>query len=157
MRGWFDISSLDFDQRQQDNAGILASTESVRDLIQNEIDRGVLANNIILAGFSQGGAVALYTALTHNQQLGGILALSTYLPLQQSLLAEHTIKQLTMPIMMAHGNYDNVIPLSVGTQSRDFMQQLGIDIEWFAYDIAHSVSQEEIHQISHWFRHRFGM
>jgi len=157
MRGWYDIATLDFDQREQDAEGTLASYDAVDDLIQNEISRGVSAENIILAGFSQGGAMALYTALTHELQLGGVVALSTYLPLQNAVLDKLRINNRRLPIMMAHGRLDDVIPVAVGTQSRDFMLQHGVEIEWFEYDIAHSVSLDEIQQMSQWFKRVFGM
>jgi len=157
MRGWYDIATTDFDQREQDIEGTLASYEAVDDLIKNEITRGVEANNIVLAGFSQGGAIALYTALTHELQLGGVLALSTYLPLQNMVVEKWTDKNRHIPILMAHGSFDDVIPIAVATQSRDFLMQHNIELEWFEYAIAHSVSLEEIQQMSSWFKRVFGM
>jgi len=157
MRGWYDIATMDFDQREQDVEGTLASYEAVDDLIQNEISRGVAPGNIVLAGFSQGGAIALYTALTHELQLGGVLALSTYLPLQDTVLEKWTQKNRSLPIMMAHGSFDDVIPISVANQTRDFLNQHNLDLEWFEYAIAHSVSSEEIQQMSVWFKRVFGM
>lgn len=157
MRGWYDITSPDFDHREQDVEGTLASFDAVDDLIQNEISQGVAAENIILAGFSQGGAIALFTALTHELKLGGVLALSTYLPLQDTVLEKRQSQARSIPIMMAHGSHDDVISISHAQQSRDFMQRNGIEVEWYEYPIAHSVSTEEIDQMSLWFKRLFGM
>lgn len=157
MRGWYDITSPDFDQREQDIEGTLASFDAVDDLIRNEISKGVAAENIILAGFSQGGAIALFTALTHELNLGGVLALSTYLPLQDKVLEKLQTQPRSIPVMMAHGSHDDVISISHAQQSREFLQQNKINVEWFEYPIAHSVSSDEINQMSLWFKRLFGM
>ncbi len=157
MRGWYDITSLDFSQREQDIEGTMASFTAVDDLIQNEIARGVPASNIILAGFSQGGAVALFTALTHDLELGGVLAMSAYLPLQEQVKEKLTANKRNIPLMLAHGTQDDVINIVHAQNSRDFLQAAGVEVEWYDYPIAHSVSSDEILQTSLWFKRLFGM
>ncbi|MBX2825131.1 MAG: alpha/beta fold hydrolase [Gammaproteobacteria bacterium] len=157
MRGWYDITSLDFDQREQDIDGTEDSAIAVRDLINDQIAQGVPAEHIILAGFSQGGAVALYTALTHTEKLGGVLALSTYLPLHVQVREKLSAVNTGMPILMAHGTADDVINIRHAESSREVLKQLGIDVEWHAYPIAHSVSLDEIEEVSRWLKRLFGM
>lgn len=157
MRGWYDITSLDFDQREQDIAGTEESALAVRDLIDDQIAQGVPAENIILAGFSQGGAVALYTALTHPQTLGGILALSTYLPLHDHVRASLSAANAKIPILMAHGSADDVINIRHAEASRVVLEDMGLNVEWHAYPIAHSVSLDEIEEVSRWLKRLFGM
>ncbi len=153
MRAWYDITGTEM-IRQEDDAGIRRSAQAIRDLIQKENDRGVATGNIILAGFSQGGAIALHTALRYPESLAGILALSTYLPLSAQLdLEAHTANQSTA-IFMAHGLYDPVIPLILAESSRKRLQQAGYSVEWHSYPMPHAVSPEEIRDISHWFRQR---
>ena len=151
MRGWYDIVSLDFDQRGQDSDGINASAKAVRQLISDQQLLGIPPEKVVLAGFSQGGAIALYTALTHTEKLAGVLALSTYLPLQDTLcnLPSH-VNQL--PIMMAHGLYDDVIAVRHAEQSRDFLTGLGLAVDWHTYPMAHAVNNEEIIQIAGWLK-----
>lgn len=157
MRGWYDINSMDFGSRQQDSAGIKESASMVADLIDNEIARGVPASRITLAGFSQGGAIALYAGLTGRHQLGGILALSTYMPIQDESLPLITQERLTVPVFMAHGEYDDVIHISYAEQSRDALIARQVSVEWHAFPIAHSVSAEEVHELSNWLKRQFGM
>lgn len=154
MRAWYDISGLEM-IRQEDEAGVRQSAELVRGLIEKENARGISSANVILAGFSQGGAIALHTGLRYPETLAGILALSTYLPLSGSLENEvHTANQST-PIFMGHGLYDPVIPLMLGESSRSKLQKAGYEVEWHSYPMPHSVCPEEIQQIGDWLRQRF--
>jgi len=157
MRGWYDINSLDFGSRQQDSAGIKESASLISDLIDNEIQRGIPASRITLAGFSQGGAIALYAGLTGKHKLGGILALSTYMPIQDVAIPLITEDRLSVPIFMAHGEADDVIQIRYAEQSRDALQAHNINLEWHSYAIAHSVSADEVVDVSTWFKRQFGM
>ena len=157
MRGWYDITSLEFSDRTQDVTGISESREAINDLIANEISKGIPASNIILAGFSQGGAIALYTGMTYPEKLGGIVALSTYFPMQETAQQTLTDAQKTIPVFMAHGLADDVINLRYAEQSHEFMKENGIDVEWHTFPIGHSVSSDEIKKIELWFKLLFGM
>lgn len=157
MRAWYDISSIDFEEREQDAEGIKDSALAIGDLIDNEISRGVPASRITLAGFSQGGAIALYTGLTSSHRLGGILALSSYLPLQAEVLASIGEQQQSVPVLMAHGTADDVVRLRYGEQSRAALEASGIPLEWHTYPISHSVSGDEVADLSAWLKRQFGM
>ena len=157
MRAWYDLTSLDFEQREDDVEGTLSSVESIVELIDQEIEKGIKSENIILAGFSQGGAIALYTGITHNLKLGGILALSTYLPLQQQALDNVSDANRNIPIFMAHGNFDETIKPVFAERSRDLLEHSGFTVEWHNYPIAHSVSVDEISDIAVWLKRQFGM
>jgi phospholipase/carboxylesterase len=149
MRAWYDI--LGFDRKAaEDAAGIRASAAAVTELIDSEVERGMPAERIVLAGFSQGGAIALQTALREPRGLGGVLALSTYLPLASTLAAERSAANAGIPIFMAHGTADNVLPLALGEGSRRTLEALGYPVEWRTYPMAHSVSLEEIGAIGAW-------
>lgn len=149
MRAWYDILSL---QRTnlEDEAGIRDSAESVARLVERERGRGIEANRIVLAGFSQGGAIALHQGLRHPQRLAGILALSTYLPLGWTLQEERAVANEDVPIFMAHGAVDNVLPESLGLTSRAQLEEFGYSVEWHSYPMAHSVCPEEIADIGRW-------
>jgi len=149
MRGWYDIYGLD-EFARQDEAGIRLMADSIRDLIAQEHAAGIPHHKIVLAGFSQGGAMALYTALTHQQPLAGVLALSTYLPLSDILKAEAQAKKHTLPILMAHGEEDLVIPIRYASLSKDVLQALGYSVNWQIYPMAHSVCQPEVVLIRDW-------
>ena len=157
MRGWYDINSLDFGNRQQDTEGVRDSAAHINALIEAQISAGIPAENILLAGFSQGGAVALFTALTSPHHLGGILALSTYLPVQEAVFTELSEHGKQLPIFMAHGQFDDVIHIQHAEQSRDILAEHGISVEWHQYPIAHSVSADEIAEIATWLKLQFGM
>ncbi len=157
MRGWYDITSMDFGSRQQDSAGIKESSSLVGDLIESEIARGIPANRITLAGFSQGGAIALYQGLTGKHTLGGILALSTYMPIQDEAMSLITEDKMAVPVFMAHGDADDVIQIRHAEQSRDALQAHKVNVEWHSYSIAHSISGEEVVDISTWLKRQFGM
>lgn len=153
MPAWYDIHGLDLTARQ-DAAGIHRSARRVADLVEREVQRGVPAARIVLAGFSQGGAVALHLALRYPQRLAGVLALSTYLPLYETVAAERAPVQQGLPVFVGHGEHDEVIPLEVGTRTRDRLVALGCAVEWHAYPMAHSVCMEEVGDIRAWLMNR---
>jgi len=153
MRAWYDIRSPQL-QQDEDESGIRRSQALLENLIAREGERGIPGQRIILAGFSQGGAIALQTGLRHAEPLGGILALSTYLPLVGSLEKERNEANYTIPIMMAHGRFDPIVPLSLAEDSRYFLQQAGYQVEWSVYPMQHQVCMEEIQDISAWLRMR---
>ena len=153
MRAWYDVYGLD-GPRREDEAGIRASQARVEALLAREKARGVTAARIVLAGFSQGGAVALQTALRHGERLAGVLALSTYLPLAAALSAEASPANHDVPIFMAHGAQDPVIPLDRAARSRDRLAGLGYAVEWHEYPMPHSVCGEEIADVGAWLRAR---
>lgn len=150
MRAWYDIISLARDSREIDEAGLLASRQRVRALITAEQARGIPAQRIILAGFSQGGAVAYLTGLTHPERLGGIVALSTYIPSPRLLRAELVAEQLEVPVFAAHGDEDDVVAPELGEAARDLLRQLGAAPEWRSYPMPHSVCLEEIRDLGQW-------
>jgi len=157
MRGWYDITSIDFESRDQDADGIHASAAAIDQLIQSEIAGGVPPEHITLAGFSQGGAIALYCGLLSKHRLGGIVALSTYLPLQNEVLPRIDDLHRTVPVFMAHGSADEVIPLRVGEQSCSALEASGVALEFHTYPISHSVSADEVADLSVWLKRQFGM
>ncbi len=151
MRAWYDLYDLDL-QRREDEAGIRTSQLRIEALIAQEKARGVAANRIVLAGFSQGCAIALHTGLRHPEPLAGLLCLSGYLPLNTLLAAEaHPANQNT-PIFLAHGEYDHVIPVQRAHQSRDILLARNYKIQWQAYPMEHSVSEQEIADMDAWFQ-----
>jgi phospholipase/carboxylesterase len=151
MRAWYDIIAID-KSSPQDEVGIRESEDIVHQLIQEQIDLGINAARIVLAGFSQGGAIVLHTALRYPHQLAGVLALSTYLPLADSLAQERHDSNKTTPIWMAHGTFDDVVPIMLAEKSRDFMLSQGYPLEWKQYPMPHSVCPEEIQDIAAWFK-----
>ena len=150
MRAWYDI--LQLGGGREDEAGIRESQALLEALIARERRRGVAAQRIVLAGFSQGGAVALHTGLRHAERLAGILALSTYLPLAGSLVPEHSAANLGVPLFMAHGRYDDIIPIERARQSRVALEGLGCKVEWREYAMPHAVCGEEIADVAAWLR-----
>lgn len=149
MRGWYDVSSLDIASRD-DEAGIVESSHILTRLCDEQVAQGVAAERIIVAGFSQGGAIALYAGLRYAQTLGGIMALSTYLPMQQHLQHEVTEANRNTPVFMAHGLHDDIVALQFGQKTRTLLQQLGYRLQWHEYAMGHSVCMEEISDISDW-------
>jgi phospholipase/carboxylesterase len=149
MRAWYDIS-MEGVNRHADDAGVLKSAEAVYDLIAHEMSRGMPCHRIVLAGFSQGGAVALTAGIRYPQKLGGILALSTYLPMAEQLPHAASNANRTVPIFMAHGLMDPVIPFALAEQSRVVLESQGYPVSWHAYPMPHSVCMEEINAISEW-------
>ncbi len=153
MRAWYDIAGQDIDA-QQDAAGIRASQSLVAALIAQEMARGISPGNIFLAGFSQGGAIALHTALRQTAPLGGVLALSTYLPLVDSAAREVLASTRATPIFMAHGRSDPVIPYPLGVASRDVLLEFGYAVEWHEYAMQHSLCDAELRDIEAWLTKR---
>jgi phospholipase/carboxylesterase len=151
MRAWFDLYDLDR-SHAEDSDGIRQSGELVSALIDHVRAQGVPAQRIVLAGFSQGGAIALYAGLRYPERLAGILALSTYLPLPGMLATERQVANADVPIMMAHGAHDDVIAPVLAEHSRDQLQHLGYAVEWHRYDMAHAVTAREIDDIAAWLR-----
>ena len=146
MRAWYDIFGFTPSSRE-DKAGVRESQTYVESLINKEVARGIPANRIVLAGFSQGGAIALHTALRQKQALAGVLALSTYLPLKASLAKEKTQANQNIPIFMAHGTFDSVISLTTCRISFEMLQTQQYTLNWHEYPMAHSVNQQEIDDI----------
>ena len=153
MRAWYDIAGFDLSQRQ-DEAGVRASIAQVEQLLEREAQRGVPAGRVILAGFSQGGAVALAAGLRHAQPLAGVVALSTYLPIAEIIAAERQTANSAMPIFMAHGTFDPVVPLRLGEISRELLRGFGHPLEWHAYPMGHQVCPQEIHDLADWLTQR---
>ncbi len=149
MRAWYDIFGFGVDYRE-DAAGIRASAAAVTQLIDREVERGVPAERIVLAGFSQGGAIALHTALREPRPLAGVLALSTYLPLASLLAQERSAANAEIPIFMAHGSADGVLPLAMAEASRRALEAAGYAVDWHVYPMAHSVCLEEVRAIATW-------
>ncbi len=147
MRAWYDILEQSI-ERKIDHAGILASSKLIIQLIEKEVARGIPISNIILAGFSQGGAVALEVGLRYQRKIAGIIALSTYLATPSEIRAGST------PIFIGHGNLDPVVPLALGKQARETLQAAGYAVEWHQYAMEHSVCMEEIQEIGLWISHR---
>jgi len=147
MPAWYDIAMSDI-ARLPDEAGIRESQAQVEEIIARELARGVPARRIVLAGFSQGGAIALQTALRRNEALGGVVALSTYLTLEDSLAREATRASRGVPIFMAHGTQDPVVPLKLAEASAATLRTQGYEIDWHTYPMAHAVCAEEIADLS---------
>jgi phospholipase/carboxylesterase len=154
MRAWYDIISLDKTSRTIDEAGILNSRAAIRRLIAHEKQRGIPSGNIFLAGFSQGGAVAYTTALTHPEPLGGLIALSTYIPSRKLIEDEATAANKAIPIFAAHGTEDDVVSLELGINARDFLKEQGYALTWCEYPMPHAVCLEEIVTIGRWLNGR---
>ena len=146
MRAWYDVFGFASGSRE-DATGVHESQAYIESLISKEVARGIPTERIVLAGFSQGGAVGLHTALRHQQALAGVLALSTYLPLKASLASEKSKQNQTIPIFMAHGIFDDVISLDTCRVSFEVLQTQHYSINWHEYAMAHSVNQEEIDDI----------
>ncbi len=134
--------------RREDERGIRASQLQVEALIAREVERGIVRSRILMAGFSQGGAIALQVALRHPQPLAGIVALSCYLPLADRLSSERSEASAAVPVFMAHGTSDPIVPLERAIASRDALQAAGYPVEWHQYPMPHSVSEAEIRDIA---------
>jgi phospholipase/carboxylesterase len=152
MRAWYDVKwgDLEGKSKQADEQGVRASQAAIEALIERESSRGIAAEKIVLAGFSQGGAIALQTGLRYPKKLAGVMALSTYLPLAETVGQEASQANRATPIFMAHGTQDAVIPFEMATRSRDALVQHGYNVEWHEYPMAHSVALEEISDIAEW-------
>lgn len=154
MRGWYDIYSLDRLDRE-DETGVKESQAHIEQLIANEKSQGIPSNKIILAGFSQGGAIALYAGLRHAEPLAGILALSTYLPLHQHIESQHHSANANTHIFQAHGTQDEVLPIQLAELTYQVLKNADFDIHWHPYPMGHQVCIEEIQAISSWIKSRF--
>ncbi|HEX7440417.1 MAG TPA: alpha/beta hydrolase [Caldimonas sp.] len=153
MRAWYDILGVDLAQRE-DEAGLRASQALVEALIAKEKARGVPARRIVVAGFSQGCAMTLMTGLRHDERLGGLVGLSGYLPLAAKAEAERHPDNRDVPIFLAHGTSDPIIPIARARASRDALMRLGHDVEWHEYSMPHSVCAEEIADLGRWLQKR---
>jgi phospholipase/carboxylesterase len=153
MRAWYDITSLDR-HGAQDEKGIRESSLFLESLITKEVNRGINHEKIILAGFSQGGAIAIHTALRHPRNLGGLLALSTWLPLESSLkdevITNKNSQSTDIPIFLAHGRFDPVIEFKFGLESKKILTDMKYSVLWKDYPMDHSVCIEEIKDIGLW-------
>lgn len=147
MRSWYDIVSFDSEGRA-DRAGVLASSDLLEGLIAREIERGVAPQKIVVAGFSQGGAVAIHTALQTEHPIAGLMALSTYMALPED--AASAVSRKDLPIFMAHGSFDPVLRMEWGRSSADRLIEAGYAVDWHEYPMAHAVCPQEIADISNW-------
>jgi phospholipase/carboxylesterase len=147
MPAWYDIVGADLVSRQ-DAAGIQHSARAIVALIEHEVARGIAYQNIVLAGFSQGCAMALYTGLRLPHRLAGIMALSGYLPLADTLLAERHVANAHTPIFMAHGSMDPVVAPDRGEASHQLLKRLGYPVQWHTYPMGHSVHPREVADLS---------
>ena len=159
MRAWYDIRSLAADgidlAGRADADGVAQSVAQVEALIAREGERGVPPARVLLAGFSQGGAITLATGVARSEPLAGLIALSTYLPLGAGTLAGLTDAARTQPVFMAHGLHDNVVPYAGGKRSRDVLRDAGFQVDWHAWPMAHQICAEEIAALSAWMGKRF--
>lgn len=149
MPGWYDIKGMNISDKE-DLPGMTQSRNMLDALIAEQVAKGVPSRNILLAGFSQGGAVAYYTGVRSTKKLAGILALSTYLPFLSSTKAEHSGANLNSPILAMHGKSDSVVPLAFGKLSADGLSALGYRVEWREYEMEHTVIPEQLEDIGGW-------
>jgi phospholipase/carboxylesterase len=154
MRAWYDILSLAPGSREVDEASLQRSRETVRQLIGEQLAAGIPSRRIFLAGFSQGGAVAYTTALTQVEPLGGLIALSTYLPAPELVCRELSPANRELPVFAAHGSEDGVVAPALGLQAQDWLEQWGLAPEWHVYPMEHSVCLEEVADIGAWLARR---
>jgi phospholipase/carboxylesterase len=154
MRAWYDIKWGDLEGRskQADEKGVRASQAAIGELIDREVATGIATEKIVLAGFSQGGAIALQTGLRYPKKLAGVMALSTYLPLAENFDQEATPENRRTPVFMAHGTQDGVVPYQMGVRSRDILVQHGYDVQWREYPMQHTLAIEEIYDIAAWMK-----
>ncbi len=151
MPAWYDILEMEI-ERRIDEASLLQSVAQIRQLIEREVARGIPAQRIVLAGFSQGGAVAYHAALSYPQRLAGIVALSSYLATRDSLVGQLSEANQKLPIWVAHGAMDDVVPFSLGQQAVVALQGMGFSPVWHSYPLAHEVSPEEMDALGQWLR-----
>lgn len=154
MPAWYDILSLDGNRRDADEIGIRATRDAIRELIERENDRGIPCSRIVIAGFSQGGAMAYTIGLTHPEALAGIIALSAYLPAPELIQDELSDANLRTPVFAGHGRHDDVVPLMLGEQACDIVRQLGSEPSWHTYAMPHTVCLDEITDIGNWLQQR---
>ncbi|MGH8458841.1 MAG: alpha/beta hydrolase [Nevskiales bacterium] len=151
MRAWYDILGLDRTARE-DETGIRESQAQIEALIGRENTRGIPSERIVLAGFSQGGAITLQTGLRYPEKLAGLMVLSGYLTLRDRLATEASAANRSTPIFMAHGEFDYMLPMQLGSFSRDQLQQLGYSVDWHCYPMEHQVCAEEIREVAAWLK-----
>ncbi len=149
MRAWYDVVDADL-RRRADEKGVRGSEQILRDYVAQELTQGIDSKRIVVAGFSQGGAIALHMGLRYPNPLAGILALSTYLPLPEAVAAQCHASNAAVPIFLAHGQYDPVIPFQAGENSRAQLESLGYSVEWHSYPMPHAVCPDEIMDIAVW-------
>jgi len=152
MRAWYDIAFGDLEgkTRKADEKGVRESQAQIGQLIARENSRGIASAKIVLAGFSQGGAIALHTGLRYPESLAGLMALSTYLPLADSFTAEAAPANAKTSVFMAHGTHDPVVPYAMGSDSHELLKKAGYAVEWHEYPMQHSVCLEEVTDIGRW-------
>ncbi|NCT82842.1 MAG: carboxylesterase [Comamonadaceae bacterium] len=155
MRAWYDILGP-HPQRQEDEMGLRESQRQIAALIDDERERGVPAERIVVMGFSQGCAMALMTALRYPERLGGVVGLSGYLPLAAATAAERSAANAGLPVFMAHGTQDAVVVPTRGAASRDALRALGHEVQWHDYPMPHSVCMEEIRDLNAWLLKQLG-
>lgn len=153
MRAWYDIRGLDRNA-VHDEPGIRAAATLIDSLIDVQVTAGVPRRRIVLAGFSQGGAIALHAGLRQREALAGIMALSTYFPLEATAAGELTAAGRATPVLMCHGSHDPVLALEMGAHSRELLRALGVSVDWHEYPMAHAVCPAEIQDIAAWLRQR---
>ncbi|HSW15148.1 MAG TPA: carboxylesterase [Solimonas sp.] len=153
MRAWYDIPSLSLGGRQ-DEAGIRASEARITGLIAEQVAGGIKEQRIVIAGFSQGGAITLHMGVRHPRRLAGLIALSTYMPLHELVQGEAHPANRDLPVFMAHGRFDNIVPHDWGKTSAQGLQALGYPVEWHDYPMQHQVCEEEIEQLGRWLTQR---
>lgn len=151
MRAWYDIASFER-HVAQDEVGIRASAAAIEALMQRENERGIATERIVLAGFSQGGSIALFTGTRAKHKLAGIIGLSCYMLLDATFAAERSVANQATPIFLAHGTRDPVVDVCLGEESRVMLQETGYPVTWQRYPIPHSVSPEELTHIAAWLR-----
>lgn len=154
MRAWYDILDMELANRA-DVQGVAESVAQIDALIAREGERGVPPERIVLAGFSQGGAITLATGIRREQPLAGLVALSTYLPLGPATMADLADAARRQPVFMAHGMHDPVVPYTAGKRSRDALRDAGFDVDWHAYPMGHQLAAEEVVHLRIWFGKRF--
>jgi phospholipase/carboxylesterase len=153
MRAWYDVLSLDRDG-PQDEDGIRESSKTLVSLIERERRRGIAPEHVVLAGFSQGGAIAMHTAMRFPTKLAGLMVLSSWMPLESTIDEEvvqaESSQPRELPVLMAHGTFDPMLPLAAGRHARDLMRQAGFEVRWREYPMAHAVCAEEVAEIRNW-------
>jgi phospholipase/carboxylesterase len=154
MRAWYDIKNLSA-TGAADEAGIRDSAAILMRFVERERQAGIAAGRIVVAGFSQGGAIALHAALRAPERLAGVMALSAYLPMGSMLATEAAAANRDIPILMCHGQFDPVLPMQLGSASRELLRAAGYAVEWKEYPMQHQVCLEEIQDISAWLQARF--
>lgn len=148
MPAWYDIRDLDLGaEGRSDDQGLLRSVERVRALVARELERGIAPDRVLVAGFSQGGAVAIELALTHPETLAGLVALSTYIVNPERIVERRTEANAGLPVLQCHGTFDPMVPVSFGEAARDRMKAMGQDVAWHAWPMQHEVCLEELVEI----------